>query len=406
MAVWGSCASVGPPLTPVRSRAPALRRINSLKAVQVKTSKEQGAILAFSAEVYPDGEIDKVAEHDKEQEAAQQGSDIKGEPFRHGHPQPLAGPSCADPDLTFPRALDAVYDSTFVRHWDEWSPTAGQKNQLFFVRLTRSSALAAGQSDDEWEHVTKADLGGAPLPAGRWAVQTAPSTTADAAAAGKKAVVKSPLAGTQLECPVRPFGGADDFDISPTHLAFHAKDPHVNGAWHTRTNVYLVPLSPKSKQDAEPKQVTVGTQGACGAPVFSADGKRLAWLEMREDGYEADRMRVMIYEINTGQRWGATEDWDRSPGHLAWCPCGEKLFMTAEENARVKLFELGAPTPDEGATQADIEAALVAVEPTALTHDHTVAGFEPLTPTSLLLTINSMTHPNELSLVDIAPVKK
>lgn len=56
----------------------------------------------------------------------------------------------------------------------------------------------------------------------------------------------------------------------------------LNQAWHTRTQVYLVPLSPRSASDGEPKVITVGTQGAASSPTFSANGERIAWLEMRE----------------------------------------------------------------------------------------------------------------------------
>jgi Tol biopolymer transport system component len=104
----------------------------------------------------------------------------------------------------------------------------------------------------------------------------------------------------------------------------------VNPAWHTRCQVYIVPLSPKTAADAIPKMLTVGTQGACSSPTVSPDGTRVAWLEMREDGYEADRNRVMIYEIESGLRLGITEKWDRSPSTVQWCPCGEKVFLLAE----------------------------------------------------------------------------
>ena len=43
-----------------------------------------------------------------------------------------------------------------------------------------------------------------------------------------------------------------------------------------------MPLSPRSAADAKPKALTVGTQGATSSPVLSKDGKRVAWLEMRE----------------------------------------------------------------------------------------------------------------------------
>ncbi|KPV74481.1 uncharacterized protein RHOBADRAFT_15880, partial [Rhodotorula graminis WP1] len=285
------------------------------------------AYLAFSASVYPDGDVYAVKKHDDEQERKAAGSDIK------------------------------VYDELLVRHWDEWTPTAGQKKQVNYVRL-HGEASASSSS-------------------------------------GPK--IYSPLAGTKLECPVGPFGGASDFSFSATHLLFHAKDPHVNPAWHTRTQVYLVPLDPRSGADAKPRAITVGTQGACSSPVLSPDGKRAAWLEMREDGYEADRNRVVVYEIESSSRWGATEEWDRSPSSIVWAPSGDKLFLTCEDQAHVKVFQLDVPV----STGGDDKATSKKAEPVALTNAHTASAVHPLADNALLLTWNSLSGPNQLSLVGV-----
>jgi hypothetical protein len=116
-----------------------------------------------------------------------------------------------------------------------------------------------------------------------------------------------------------------DYHLSPTHLVFSAKDPNLNPAYHTRRNIYLVPLSrsPSSSSIAEPiRSLTAGEPGqgggATSSPKISPDGKKIAWLEMAIDGYEADRNRVMVWEIAEGKGNGKSmaEEWDRSPGAL------------------------------------------------------------------------------------------
>ncbi|KAL8279701.1 hypothetical protein RQP46_007796 [Phenoliferia psychrophenolica] len=315
-------------------------------------SKTPAVILAFSAEVFPDGDPYKVAENERKAKADARGSDAR------------------------------VYDSVFVRHWDTWKGTSGQLTQVHFVKLTKNPGAAL--SEDGFELVE------APLDERRWCFVH----ELDAGfAGGKKIKISSPLAGTTLECPVGAFGGAGDFSLSGTHLLFHAKDPNVNQAWHTRTQVYLVPFFPRTAADAAPKALTVGTQGACSSPTFSDDGTRIAWLEMREDGYEADRSRLMIYEVESAHRWGATEKWDRSPGGVTWCPCGEKVFLLTEESGRTKVFQL--PIPISPPT------SYVSPKPLSLTHKHNITSFTPLSPTLLLLTSNSLTSPNTLSLLSL-----
>ncbi len=38
-----------------------------------------------------------------------------------------------------------------------------------------------------------------------------------------------------------------------------------------------------------PTELTSGKQGAIHSPVFNTQGTKVAWLELDEDGYEADR---------------------------------------------------------------------------------------------------------------------
>lgn len=51
--------------------------ISNLKVVPVKTKTEEGAILSFSASVYPDGDIFNVASNKKKAETEARGSDVK-----------------------------------------------------------------------------------------------------------------------------------------------------------------------------------------------------------------------------------------------------------------------------------------------------------------------------------------
>jgi Tol biopolymer transport system component len=49
--------------------------------------------------------------------------------------------------------------------------------------------------------------------------------------------------------------------------------------------IYIVDL----KDGSEPKELSSGKQGNTYAPTFSYAGDKVAWLELAEDGYDADR---------------------------------------------------------------------------------------------------------------------
>ncbi|SCV70321.1 BQ2448_1715 [Microbotryum intermedium] len=344
--------------------------VSDLKVLNTSDDKTESALLSFTAKVFPDGDLFSVAKHKK-----QQGQDARGSDVR-------------------------VYDSLWVRHWDEWSSTAGEKTQIFALRMTRSPESLDNEHSDESEGFTQVVS-----PDSKWRVLNSRGTALTAASTrgGKSLTVLSPLSKTQLD--------ATDYAISKTHIVFQAKDPLVNKAsasteaWHTRTQVYLVPLDPKSEKEAAPRQITLGTQGASSSPVFSTDGQRIAWLEMREDGYEADRNRVMIYEVESDKRWGVTEEqWDCSPSKVVWCPCGEKIYLVAEDAGYGKLFQLGVPKPSKHDASFLKKPSLP--EPHKLTHRHSVAAAVPLSTSSLLLTTNSFVGPNVVSILTISAAKQ
>ncbi len=183
------------------------------------------------------------------------------------------------------------YDKLFVRHWDTW--VTDNKNAIFTV---------------------KPDL------------------------AAKSFTLSEPvnlLKETGLESPVPPFGGSSDFSISESHVAFLAKDPDVDPAVNTISNIYLTSVTggdrPIKISDAE---------GASSCPVISPDGKKVAYLFMRVNGYEADSNRVGIYDIASAEIQVLAEEWDRSPSSITWSEDSESLFLLAENIGRVELYHL------------------------------------------------------------------
>ncbi|GAA6015677.1 hypothetical protein JCM11491_007192 [Sporobolomyces phaffii] len=341
--------------------------------VSTRVSGPDAAVLAFSAAVFPNPAStlytypSEYADHVRDQ----QGSDIR------------------------------VYDSTFVRHWDTWTPTTRERTQVFVVRLSKNpqefaaspNSDTSDDDDDGFEQIDARE--------GRWAcereTEPVPARVDHEHEHEHRPKVIAPLQGTKLECPVGPFGSTADYSLSPNgrHVAFHSKDPHVSPSWHTRTNVYLASLSPRSHADQEPKLLSIGTQGASSSVAFSPDGHRVAWLEMRQDGYEADRNRVMVYDIETHERTGLTESWDASPSHLEWTREGDKLLATTEERGHVVLYEIDAPRRVQNGAPADL-----AKGPRKLTDRDSVSSASALGGEKVLVAINSFTHPNELYLVN------
>ncbi|KAF3169298.1 putative dipeptidyl-peptidase 5 [Orbilia oligospora] len=191
-----------------------------------------------------------------------------------------------------------VYTSLFVRHWDEW--ISEYKSNLF------SGVIARGATGD-FEVV--GDL-------------------------------TNLLHGTELESPVGPFGGTGDFDISPDgkNVIFLSKAPKLDLAQNTATYVYAVPFTGGSK----PKAINPH-HGATISPRFSPDGSKVVYLQMRENGYEADKNEIFITEFTPDYNFVITQvakNWDRSPGSVTWSANNNYLYLIGEDHGREKVWTL------------------------------------------------------------------
>ncbi len=213
-------------------------------------------------------------------------------------------PDCDTPACTRQRldAKDArkstgvLYDHLFVRHWDEWAD--GTRNQLWALKL---------------------DAQGAP--------------------AGE---ARPLMRGFDGDVPNKPFGGDDDFAISPDSatLVFSARMAGRTEPWSTNFDLFQVKLDGSEP----PADLTAANPAWDGAPLFSPDGKMLAYKAMRRPGFEADRFGIMLRDVATGAIHELAPGWDHSADSIRWAADGQSLYVTAADTGRQLLFSLDAKT--------------------------------------------------------------
>jgi dipeptidyl aminopeptidase/acylaminoacyl peptidase len=159
------------------------------------------------------------------------------------------------------------------------------------------------------------------------------------------------LNGTGLESPVPPMGSTDNYDVSAAGIAFVAKDPKLNQATTTKSDVYYIPL--KTFKEAAPSPKVISTphlQGASVAPAFAPNGHALSFVRMKGINYESDKNRLLLVPDVT-KALKASEfyadaagvgAWDRSPSTIYWSPDSKTLYLVVEERARTRMFTVAA----------------------------------------------------------------
>lgn len=139
------------------------------------------------------------------------------------------------------------------------------------------------------------------------------------------------LAGKDYDTPVPPFGGSESYAFSPDEreIAFTVKLAGRDQAWTTNLDIYSVPVA-----GGEPSPVTANLPGADQNPLYSADGRYLAFLSQERAGFEADRWRLMVKDRQSGQVREVLRGWDNNILEYAFATGGNDLFAVTERRQR------------------------------------------------------------------------
>ncbi len=189
------------------------------------------------------------------------------------------------------KATGQIYDRIFVRHWDRWKD--GQRSHIFVMRLDNCQPIDVMKSMD-------------------------------------------------ADTPSKPFGGPEEITFTPDSkgVVFAARNVGITEAWSTDFDLYIAPVGGSEP----PKCLTEQNQAWDTNPVFSPDGKTLAYLAMTRPGYESDRFRIVLRAWPSGKDRVLTEHWDRSPSSFCWLPDGNTIYATAANLGQRSLFAIDIKT--------------------------------------------------------------
>ncbi len=142
----------------------------------------------------------------------------------------------------------------------------------------------------------------------------------------------------KFDTPQKPFGGDEDYIWTPDSqkiIYVAKKKSGTEYAVSTNTDLYEYNLSSGQTQN-----LTESNLGYDVAPQFSSSGN-LAWLQMKRDGYEADKNDIII--SFRGINMNLTANWDGTVDGFKWSKDGSKIYFTAAIDGTSQLFEVNFP---------------------------------------------------------------
>ena len=196
-------------------------------------------------------------------------------------------------DITWPAKLGKeesyptralIWDNLMYRHWNEWR--VGVRSHVFVI------SAAGGEARD--------------------------------------------LTPLDHDYPTLALGGNIDVTFTPDgkRLAVTANldaDPAVG----TNNDILLVPVD-----GSDAVNLTKSNPANDNNPLFSANGRWMAYRAQLRAGFESDRTHLMLRDMTSGQTRDLTPDWQLSVGEILWAPDFAALYAEVEEQARSVIYKI------------------------------------------------------------------
>jgi dipeptidyl aminopeptidase/acylaminoacyl peptidase len=224
-----------------------------------------------------------------------------------------------DEELKKSKVKAKIFSRLFYRHWNAF--TEFKRSHLFVVS---ADAVATGL----W-----------PVPSGTPQQEERP--------AGPRPQPKDLTPGDH-DVPPFSLGGQDMYTISPDgqEVAYTSNIDEVE-ATSTNNEIFVVPIT-----GGEAKKIST-SPGSDTTPLYSPDGKYIAWRSQARAGFEADKWRLLVQDLHSDQTRDLTENFDRSVGSFAWEPNSKRLAFAAEDHGGAPVFGVSIDETEPAGGGAD-----------------------------------------------------
>ena len=146
------------------------------------------------------------------------------------------------------------------------------------------------------------------------------------------------MEGELFESPMKPFGGIEQLAWNTTSdkIAYTSrKKTGKEYAISTNSDIYVYDLNTKQTTN-----ITEENKGYDTNPTYSPDGKSIAWLSMERDGYEADQNRLMVINLETGEKTFVSKDFDSNVDSYCWSADCERIYFTGVWHGESQVYQI------------------------------------------------------------------
>jgi dipeptidyl aminopeptidase/acylaminoacyl peptidase len=140
------------------------------------------------------------------------------------------------------------------------------------------------------------------------------------------------------DVPMKPFDGVENlvFSHNGKFIAYTCKKLYGKQyALSTNSDIYLYDIQNKTT-----KNISAPNPGYDKNPTFSYDDSKIAWESMQRDGYEADKVRIFVKNLKTGELKNYSKNFDQNASHLVWSKNDKTIYFISGIKATYQLYKL------------------------------------------------------------------
>lgn len=158
------------------------------------------------------------------------------------------------------------------------------------------------------------------------------------------------------DAPPFSLGGPAEYAFSPDskELAYASNTDRME-ATSTNSDIFVVAVA-----GGEPRRITGDNRGADSSPVYSPDGRFIAYRSQATPTFEADRWRLMLYDRNARRAREVLPRFDANVEGFVFAPDSRSVYFVSGERGEQPVFNApleggGAPAKLLGGFNDDVK---------------------------------------------------
>ncbi|MBU1099292.1 MAG: S9 family peptidase [Bacteroidetes bacterium] len=153
---------------------------------------------------------------------------------------------------------------------------------------------------------------------------------------------------SKTDCPPLALGGSDDYSFSPDskEVTFTMNTEKVI-ATNTNNDIFVIKFEDVQKGKETPYTRISKSGGNDVNPVYSPDGKYIAFLSMERAGFEADKQRFTLYNRATGELNYVSQKIDHSYSQIVWAKDSKSVYLIAANEINESIYKLDIESAEE-----------------------------------------------------------